>query len=93
MEQITFFLHVAEDYKRWSNYGQVAETYSAVYLSSAVIVEKVVLSYISKEVSELLSLILKLKQNWKQRSKQVDGIEFPKENGTKFASSISSFRM
>lgn len=56
-ERRAWFLLVADDYKWWSKYGQIAETYFAFVLMTCVTVAKAILRYGSKEISAQISFI------------------------------------
>lgn len=75
-----FFLFIAGDYERQSDYREVAE-------SIVFIFEKAVLKYCSWDVFELLPFIMELRRNWKRISKEVEKADIHQKDGTMFVHS------
>lgn len=57
------FLLIPDDHWRSSSYGGVAENIPSMYLEFTFNAEKAILEYCSRELSELVPLVLKLRRN------------------------------
>lgn len=80
---------ITNDFKGLLGYGQATKNIPLVHLWFSLNVKNVVLSYCSRELSNMVLFISDLRRTWKQKSEEVEEIEASIEDETMFTVSIS----